>query len=112
MRLKTTVARDIAYVPSPVAPPADTPVSSLKAAPQPSAPGVVTLPAVQVREMSNRAAREMEEIAAQHRRLDSGALHKSNLTKKIRVEALFPLELEKDPAGEPRVVFRLLRFSW
>jgi hypothetical protein len=112
---REALSRGFVYTPPPPALPAP-------AAPDVSAPAILTLPDVVVSGRQERRARDLDEEIARQKQTESKALIKNDSAKSLRIEALLPPETEiagppntrDNPAAKigPRFILPLLRFSW
>jgi hypothetical protein len=77
-----------------------------------SAETPVMLPTYTVRGLPDRTYHDLTEAFAQQERLQSPALMKVDLTKKIRLEILPAPKLGVDGAAQPRFNVEIFRLSW
>jgi hypothetical protein len=73
---------------------------------------VIRLPNYVVRELPDQTRREVDDAIATRDRLGSGAAVKKNLTKRTHLEAILPLSLDRNVAGERVLRFDVLRLGW
>jgi hypothetical protein len=72
----------------------------------------IRLPNYVVRERPDQTLRWVDEALATRNRLSSGAMMKKDLTKRMRFEAILPLWLDLNVAGEPVLRLDVLRLGW
>ena len=72
---------------------------------------IILLPNYVVRELPNQTKRPVDEALARSVRLSSGAKVKKDITQRTRFEALLPLSLDLNTAGERVLRFDVLRLS-
>ena len=72
----------------------------------------IRLPNYVVRELPDQTKRDVDDAMATRNRLGSGAAVKRNLTKRTHLEAILPLSLDQNVAGERVLRFDVLRLAW